>query len=95
MRAYELVFIVHPDLDETAFKDVVDRIRGWIVDGDGTVEKVDLWGKRKLAYPIRNQLEGQYVLMHTLMAPAFCGQLERNLRLLEPVLRHLVTQKES
>ena len=90
MRAYELVFIVHPDLDDSALKELVDRVKGWITDAGGQVAKVDLWGKRKLAYRLRKQSEGQYVLMKTQMAPSFCIQLERNLRLQEPVLRFLL-----
>ena len=65
MREYELVFIVHPDLDDTALKDVVDKVSGWITEAGGIISKVDLWGKRKLAYAIRKQKEGQYVLMRT------------------------------
>ena len=91
MRAYELVFIVHPDLDESAFKELVDKVKGWITEDGGQVTKVDLWGKRKLAYPIRKQNEGQYVLMQTSYAPAFGVKLERNLRLTEPILRFLIS----
>ncbi len=91
MRDYELVFIVHPDLDDNAFKDVVEKVRGWITEAGGEVAKVDLWGKRKLAYPIRKQKEGQYVLFRTQLPPAFSATLERNLRFLEPVMRFLLT----
>jgi small subunit ribosomal protein S6 len=87
MRDYELVFIVHPDLDETAFTDVVTKVRTWITDAGGEITKLDLWGKRRLAYPIRKVSEGQYVLMQTSFAPTFGITLERNLRFLEPVLR--------
>jgi len=90
MRAYELVFIVHPDLDDSALKELVDRVKGWITDSGGQVAKIDLWGKRKLAYRLRRQSEGQYVLMKTQLAPAFCVQLERNLRLQESILRFLL-----
>lgn len=93
MRDYELIFIVHPELDETAFNEVVNRVRGWITDEGGQVSKVDLWGKRKLAYSIRKQNEGQYVFMETQMAPKFGVQLERNLRFLEPVLRFSIVAK--
>ncbi len=91
MRAYELVFIVHPDLDDSALKELVDRVKGWITDSGGQVAKIDLWGKRKLAYRLRKQSEGQFVLLKTQLAPSFCAQLERNLRLQEPVLRFLLT----
>jgi small subunit ribosomal protein S6 len=93
MRDYELIFIVRPDLDENAFTEVVNRVKGWITDGGGQVDKIDLWGRRKLAYVIRKQTEGQYVFMETKMSPTFSAQLERNLRYLEPVLRFMVTVK--
>ncbi len=95
MRDYELVFIVHPDLDDNAYKEVVERVRVWITEAGGSVSKVDLWGKRKLAYAIRKQREGQYVLMKTQMPPTFSAQLERNLRFLEPVMRFLITSAEA
>lgn len=90
MRDYEVVFIVHPDLDDTAFKDVVEKVNGWITDAGGSVSKIDLWGKRKMAYRIRKQIEGQYVLIKTQMPPTSSIQLERNLRFLEPILRSLI-----
>jgi len=94
MREYELVFIVHPDLDDSALKDVVEKVKEWITEAGGEVSKVDLWGKRKLAYSIRKQKEGQYVLFKTQMDPAFGATLERNLRFLEPVMRFLLTSIE-
>ena len=90
MRAYELVFIVHPDLEDVAFKELVERVKGWITEAGGQVAKVDLWGKRKLAYSLRKQKEGHYVIIQTQMAPSFCAQLERNLRLQESVMRFLI-----
>jgi small subunit ribosomal protein S6 len=95
MRQYEVAYIVHPDLDETAFNDVVDRVQGLIEGGDGKVIKADVVGKKKLAYEIRKQREGQYVFLETEMPPTFCSELERNLRLLEPVMRFMITQIEE
>ena len=91
MRDYELIFIVHPDLEETATTEVVERVQNWITEAGGTINKVDPWGKRKLAYPIRKQNEGQYYLLHAQMAPNFIAEMERNLRFLEPVMRFLIT----
>ena len=87
MRSYELIFIVHPDLDEAAFIEVVEKVKSWVSDEGGQVDKIDLWGKRRLAYPIRKQREGQYVLMETNMPSTAGAHLERNLHLLEPILR--------
>lgn len=92
MRNYEVVFIVLPDMDETSFNEIIERVSGWITEEGGTVSNVDIWGKRQLAYPIRKLTEGQYVLINAQMEPSFCSTLERNMRFLEPVLRFLVTR---
>jgi len=92
MRKYEVAFIVHPDLDETAFKEVQERVKSWITDAGGKVTKVDLWGKKKMAYEIRKQKEGLYVLFESEMEPSFCMELERNLQLQESILRYMVTK---
>ncbi|HBF41447.1 MAG TPA: 30S ribosomal protein S6 [Anaerolineaceae bacterium] len=94
MRNYEVILVVHPELDETAFKGVVEKVSGWITSAGGSVDKVDVWGRRRLAYIIRKQREGQYVYLQTQMPPTFTSELERNLRFLEPVLRFIVTVVE-
>ena len=91
MRNYELICIVQPELDETAFKGVVERVSGWVTDTGGSVDKVDIWGRRKLAYIIHKQREGQYVLMNITLDPNSAGDLERNIRYLEPILRHMLS----
>jgi len=91
MRNYEVVIIVHPDLDETALNGIVEKIKAWIVDAGGAIDKVDMWGKRHMAYPIKKQRDGQYVLFKVQMAPTFGAELDRNLRFTEPVIRYLVT----
>jgi small subunit ribosomal protein S6 len=93
MREYELTFIVHPDQDETAFTEIVERVQNWIREAGGEVTKIDHWGRRTLAYPIRRQTEGQYVLMHIKMPAEFGVELERNLRFLEPVMRFMLIAK--
>lgn len=94
MRDYEVIFIANPEMDDASFKDLVERVSNWITEAGGTVSKLDLWGKRQLAYPIRKKNEGQYVLLDANMAPSFCAILERNLRLTEPVMRFLIVQKD-
>ncbi len=90
MRKYELVCIVQPELDETAFKGAVERVQNWVTESGGTVDKVDVWGRRRMAYPIRKQREGQYVLLNLTLEPKATGELERNIRFLEPVMRHML-----
>ncbi|HLD94166.1 MAG TPA: 30S ribosomal protein S6 [Anaerolineales bacterium] len=95
MRKYEITYIAHPDLDADAFTQLNDQVKGWVKDSGGEIEKVDVWGKRKLAYPVKKQSEGQYVLLHTNMEPAACGQLERQFGLQESVLRFLIVAADE
>lgn len=91
MRKYELICIFQPELDETAFKSALERVQGWVGEAGGSVDKTEVWGRRKLAYPIRKQTEGQYVLMNITLDPKVTAELERNIRFLEPALRHMLT----
>jgi small subunit ribosomal protein S6 len=95
MRQYEVGLIFHPELDEAAFKEMLDRVQDWITNAGGKVQKVDLWGKKKLAYEIRKQTEGQYVFLEAQMPPAFCAELERNLGIQESVMRYMITSSET
>ncbi len=90
MRKYELICIIQPDLDETAFNGVLDKIKGWIGESGGSVDKTEVWGHRKLAYPINKQREGQYALLNVTMNPAAASKLERNLRYQETIMRHML-----
>ncbi|MDD5368085.1 MAG: 30S ribosomal protein S6 [Anaerolineaceae bacterium] len=90
MRNYEIIFIVHPDLDENALTGVVDRVKSWITEAGGAISKVDLWGRRRMAYSIRKQREGQYVFLQAEMEPSTGSEFDRNMRFLEPVLRFSV-----
>ncbi len=91
MRKYELVCIVHPDLDETAFNGVIEKVKGWIVEVGGTVDKVEVWGRKRMASLIKKQREGQYVMFNISMPATATAALEQNLRFLEPVIRYMVT----
>ncbi len=90
MRQYELMCIFEPDLDETALNGMIEKIKGWVAERGGSIEKVDVWGRRKLAYPIRKKNEGQYVLFNLKLAPSATAELERTLRYQEAVMRHLL-----
>lgn len=90
MRKYELICILQPELDETAFKSALERVQGWVTESGGSVDKTEVWGRRKLAYTIHKQTEGQYVLMNITLEPKAASELERNIRFLEPVLRHML-----
>lgn len=91
MRKYELVCIIQPDLDEVAFNGVLEKVKGWVSESGGSVDKVDVWGRRKMAYIIRKHKEGQYILLNITLNPAATPDLERNLRFQESVIRHMLS----
>ena len=91
MRNYELMCIIQPDLDETAFNSVLEKVKGWISESGGNVDKAEVWGRRRMAYTINKHREGQYVLMNVTMSPAATSELERNLRYQESILRHMLS----
>ena len=94
MNQYEVVCIVHPDLDENAFKGVLEKVNNWVTEAGGTVDKLDVWGRRRMAYSIRKQREGQYAVLNISMPPAAAAELERNLRFQENILRFMITVAE-
>jgi small subunit ribosomal protein S6 len=94
MRNYELVCIIHPDLDETAFNGIIEKIKGWVAETNGNVDKVEVWGRKRLAYTIKKHREGQYVLFNLSLEPTATAPLEQNLRFLEPIIRYMITVVE-
>lgn len=95
MREYELTFIISPNLDDEGATEIVDRVSGLIQSINGEVASVDVWGRRTLAYPINNYREGTYVLMEAKMPPASTAQFERDLKLVEEVIRHMLINREG
>lgn len=94
-RAYEVVVVVRLDLDEATINNTIDQIRGWIEADEGKVEKLDRWGRRKLAYEINKQREGYYVMYESQIDSRNLGELERNLNLSQNLLRYLVVRKDE
>ena len=95
MRNYELMFILHPDLDEANVEANVERVKSWVTESGGSVIKQELWGKRRLSYKIRKQAEGIYVLLQASLEPTFTSEMERNLRLTEQIMRFLLTAMDE
>ena len=95
MRDYELVIIVTPEIDETATAEVVEKVKSWITEAEGSIESFEEWGRQKLAYLIRNNKEGQYYLMPLMMLSLPLMNLERNFRLQESILRFLIISRDD
>ena len=91
MHKYELVCMIQPDLDEASFTGVIERVKGWVTKSGGSVDKVDIWGKRRMAYKIRKHRDGQYVLFNISLNPQSTSGLEQNIRYQETILRHMLT----
>ncbi|MGH9226161.1 MAG: 30S ribosomal protein S6 [Acidimicrobiales bacterium] len=90
MRPYEVMVIYDPNLEEDAIRAAVDRSTELVRSRGGNPGRVDRWGKRRLAYEIRHQREGYYVLMDASAEPAVMAELDRALTLADEVLRHKV-----
>ena len=91
---YEAVYILNPELNEEQIAALVERFKG-VVEANGTVSEIDEWGKRRLAYPINDLMEGYYVLMTFTAAPTVPAELDRLFRINENVMRSMVVSKDQ
>lgn len=90
MRTYEALYIVTPEMEDNAIHTVVAEVEQLIVNGGGTIVRSDVWGRRKLAYPIHKHIEGVYVVLRFTANPDFIKRFEQQMKLLETVIRHMV-----
>jgi small subunit ribosomal protein S6 len=95
MRHYELMVILNPDLEEKTVGPSLDQFLGVIRDGGGTVEKVDIWGRRRLSYEIDKRWEGIYAVVDLVAEPATVKELDRQLNLSEAVMRTKVLRPDT
>lgn len=94
MAGYELVFIVQPDLEEEPRNALIGKVTQTISDLKGQVIKLDPWGKRRLAYPIKKHHEGFYVVVQMELPTSAERSLERAVKLMEDIIRYLVVRKD-
>lgn len=95
MRKYENIFVAHPSLDEEAVKALIEKFKGVIENGGGTIDNVDFWGKRKLAYEIAKVNEGYYTLINFTAGPELPKELDRVLRITDGIIRHMIVKEEK
>jgi small subunit ribosomal protein S6 len=93
MYDYETLTVLHPDLGEAGSKDMAGRLRGILEAGRAEIKKVDEWGIRELAYSIRKQRRGIYVLLEYKAEPQAVAELERQLKLNDQVLRFITVRQ--
>ena len=94
MRHYEIVFLVHPDQSEQV-PAMIERYKAAIEAGNGTVHRLEDWGRRQLAYPIQNLVKAHYVLLNVEAEQAVLDELVDGCRFNDAVLRHLVMRRDD
>ncbi len=92
---YEMVVIAVPDLDEQGVTALNERISNWITAAGGSAPQTNVWGKRRLAYAIGKRTDGIYVQFNYQMDPAASRNLDRNLRIDEQVIRHMIVRADE
>ena len=92
LRDYEIVFILTPEANEGEVEAAIERISTFVSDRGGSFGEHEIWGLRRLAYPINKFMEGIYVLAHFSLDASDVLELERSLTTSEDVIRHLVTK---
>ena len=94
MNKYESVIIINPSVDEDKLKSLVDRFSD-LINKNGKVEKVDTLGKKKLAYEVKRNREGIYVVFYFEAEPTLIAELERNYRITDEVIKFIVVKVEE
>ena len=94
INKYETIIIIDNSLPEENVNALVEKFKS-LVETEGTIESVDLWGKRRLSYPINDLNEGYYILINFSSKPSFPQELERVLKITDGILRHIVIKKDS
>jgi len=95
MNKYELAVILKPTLDEETQKAEFEKLQELITKFGGTIDKVDEWGRRKLAYEIQKHVEGIYSFITFTAEAGTPAEMESRLRIMENVLRHLIVRLEA
>lgn len=94
MRSYELLLVTQI-ADEEATKAILDKATNLITNNGGAIENVDVWGKRRLAYPINDLLEGHYTIVNFKGEPGVAKELDRVLKITDGVMRFIIVRPEE
>ena len=94
MRNYELLFILDPAMDEAARNQMIETVKG-IINADGEAGEADLWGAKKLAYPINKKKDGFYVLIPFKASAELPKELDRRLKISENCMRHIIVCQDE
>jgi small subunit ribosomal protein S6 len=95
VRKYEVIFIVKPLEEEEATNAVIEKFSKLIVDNGGTIDKEDRWGKKRLAYEIKDCTDGYYCLLYITCEPACVAEVDRVMKLNDSLLKHMIVKSEE
>ncbi len=93
MNNYETIIIINPNLDEAECAGVTERFTD-MISKEGKVDSTEVWGKRKLAYPIQKNNEGYYVLINFSSNPEFIDELNRVYNITDEIIKHIIVKKD-
>ncbi len=94
MRKYETIFVLNSEMIEEQVNSTIDKVKSIIEKSNGTIENVDIWGKKKLAYEINKKTEGYFVLINFESSEDFPKELDRNFRIMDSVIRHIIVKRD-
>ena len=94
MNKYETIFIINPNVDDAGIKELIQKFSD-LINSDGKVEKVEEMGKRKLAYEMKKNKEGYYVVVNFEANPTLIKELERVYRITDEVIKFIVVRKDE
>ncbi len=94
MRKYEVVFVLRPDLDEEKNASLIEKFKDLIESQGGEILKIDKWGKRRLAYEVKDLREGVYIIVHMNAEPEVATELDRVFKIADEVLRHIIVRED-
>ncbi len=94
MNKYESIFIVSTLLEDEKIQEIIEKVKN-LVETSGQLEKIDEWGKRRLAYDINDQKEGYYTLMQFSAEPEFPIELERIYKITEGVIKYIILRRDK
>lgn len=95
MRKYEVIYILRPDLDEEKNTEIIEKFRALIENHGGEVVKLDKWGKRRLAYEIKDYKEGLYILVQMKAESKVATEMDRVFKITDEVLRHMIIREDE
>jgi len=95
MKAYEMLLLLDPRLEEDAREGVIEKAKGLIAADGGVLDNVDPWGKRRLAFEVDDNTDGDYVLFDFQASPDAIAEIDRVLHITDPVLRYMIIRRDD